>query len=172
MDGVGPAPPARTRGSARTPPPARSFVPFFGSTTPRALQRPATAADTHLISTTSPGFQTPPSRKDGGVALVHSSRDKKENGGAGSLGETAPEVGHEGGVCSICLSPLKSSGSNRRQEQREVYTVRLCKHNFHRACLVENRGAGNVGCPCCRGPLEPGLTPEATAEERGRMART
>ncbi|CAM9431736.1 unnamed protein product [Ectocarpus sp. 8 AP-2014] len=160
-------PPASTLESARMPPPARSF---FGSTTPRAL-RPATAADTLLISTTSPGFQTPPKRKDGRVELVNSSRDK-ENGGAG-MGETAPEVDHEGGgVCSICLSPLKNSGSNRRQEQREVYTVRLCKHNFHRACLVVNRGAGNVGCPCCRGPLEPGLTPEATAEEREQMART
>ncbi|CAM9996655.1 unnamed protein product, partial [Ectocarpus sp. 12 AP-2014] len=85
---------------------------------------------------------------DGRVEVVNSSRDK-ENGGAG-MGETAPEVDHEGdGVCSICLSPLKNSGSNRRQEQREVYTISLCKHNFHRACLVENRGAGNVGCPCC-----------------------
>ncbi|CAN0514365.1 unnamed protein product, partial [Ectocarpus sp. 12 AP-2014] len=45
MDGVGP--PASTLESARTPPPARSFSPFFGSTTPRAL-RPATAADTLL----------------------------------------------------------------------------------------------------------------------------
>ncbi|CAM9481748.1 unnamed protein product [Ectocarpus sp. 4 AP-2014] len=163
-------PPAGTLESARTPPSARSFAPFFGSTTPRAL-RPATAADALLISTMSPGFQTPPKRKDGRAEVVNSSRDK-ENGGAG-MDETAPEVDHEGGgVCSICLSPLKISGSNRRQEQREVYTVRLCKHNFHRACLVENRGAGNVGCPCCRGPLEPGLTPEATAGEREQMART
>lgn len=120
---AGPAP-ASTRESARTPPPARSFAPFLGSTTPRAL-RPATAVDTLLISTTSPGFQTPPNGKDGRVALVNSSRDK-ENSRAG-MGETAPEVGNEGGLCSICLSPLKKSGSTRRQEQREVYTVRLCK---------------------------------------------
>ncbi|CBJ49190.1 hypothetical protein Esi_0211_0005 [Ectocarpus siliculosus] len=125
MDGVGP--PASTLESARTPPRARSFTPFFGSTTPRALRPATSAADTLSISTTSPGFQTPPKRKDGRVAVVNSSRDK-ENGGAG-MGETAPEVDNEGGggVCSICLSPLKNSGTNRRQEQREVYTVRLCK---------------------------------------------
>ncbi|CAM9192160.1 unnamed protein product, partial [Laminaria digitata] len=66
----------------------------------------------------------------------------------------------------ICLSPLvKSSG-----EKREVYTVQLCRHNFHRGCLMENRRAGNTGCPYCRGTLEQGLTPEATAAEREASA--
>ncbi|CAN0550825.1 unnamed protein product, partial [Ectocarpus sp. 12 AP-2014] len=43
-------------------------------------------------------------------------------------------------------------------------------HKFHRACLAENRRAGNIGCPCCRGPLERGLTPTPTAAERRATA--
>lgn len=44
------------------------------------------------------------------------------------------------------------------------------QHKFHRACLAENRRAGNIGCPCCRGPLERGLTPTPTAAERRATA--
>eukprot|EP00752_Nemacystus_decipiens_P001541 g1509.t1 len=69
-----------------------------------------------------------------------------------------------GGSCAICLSPLRKSG------RREVYTVQLCRHSFHRDCLVENRKAGNTGCPYCRGELERGLTPETTPAEREASA--
>lgn len=44
------------------------------------------------------------------------------------------------------------------------------QHSFHRACLVENRRAGNTGCPYCRGELDQGLTPEPTAAENRAAA--
>eukprot|EP00904_Undaria_pinnatifida_P006098 jgi/Undpi1/2618/HiC_scaffold_13.g05997.m1 len=77
-----------------------------------------------------------------------------------------PSLKEKAASCAICLSPLvKLCGENR-----EVYTVQLCRHTFHRGCLTENRRAGNTGCPYCRGALEKGLTPEATAAEREASA--
>ncbi|CBJ48733.1 expressed unknown protein [Ectocarpus siliculosus] len=76
------------------------------------------------------------------------------------------------GDCVICLCPLRSSSQQpqEEQQQQEVYQIQACGHKFHRACLAENRRAGNIGCPCCRGPLERGLTPTPTAAERRATA--
>eukprot|EP00903_Cladosiphon_okamuranus_P022160 g20379.t1 len=77
-----------------------------------------------------------------------------------------------GGECAICLSPLKRGNQPQQPQppQQEIYRVHGCGHTFHRACLVESRRAGNRGCPCCRGELEQGLTPEPTTAENTAAA--
>ncbi|CAM9540670.1 unnamed protein product [Pylaiella littoralis] len=87
-----------------------------------------------------------------------------------SGGPPRTPAAYKGGSCAICLSPLRKSSSPGFQKGEQVYTVQLCRHNFHRTCLVENRRAGNVGCPYCRGPLARGLTPETSSEEREARA--
>eukprot|EP00903_Cladosiphon_okamuranus_P013581 g12650.t1 len=105
---------------------------------------------------------TSSSQSSGSVSRVTSNGKMGVGGDDGNEGLLTPTLG--GGSCSICLSPLKKkSGSN---DSKEVYTIHQCRHKFHRHCLVENRRVGNTGCPYCRGELERGLTPEATAEER------
>lgn len=37
-------------------------------------------------------------------------------------------------------------------------------------CLVENRQAGNAGCPCCFHPLKPSLAPTPTTGDRRAAA--
>ncbi|CAM9568537.1 unnamed protein product, partial [Ectocarpus sp. 6 AP-2014] len=159
-------------------PPAAAATPTRPKTPGSATQGPEVLAPPSAVPATVPTaapavFQTPCRKDDARRRCSSSSKGSKgsvrkmANDERSSVGDSEGRVelmtpACRGGSCAICLSPLKKPSGAKK----EVYTVRLCQHMFHRACLVENRRAGNTGCPYCRGDLERGLTPEATAAER------
>ncbi|CAM9349861.1 unnamed protein product, partial [Scytosiphon promiscuus] len=138
--------------------------------TPRTARRrhAASAAAASGATVAAPSALASASTPEAGVH----DHTEKENGGCVVEAEgLRTPVARRGGTCAICLSPLKKharegSQHRRQNQQSELYTIQGCGHNFHRACLTENRRAGNEGCPCCRGFLEQGLTPAPTVAER------
>ncbi|CAM9994595.1 unnamed protein product [Ectocarpus sp. 13 AM-2016] len=167
---------ANVRPSAAAATPTRPKTPGSATQGPEVLAPPSAVPAT--VPAAAPAVFQTPCRKDDAprrCSISSSSSSSKggcsvrkmANGERASVGDgegraelTTPAC--RGGSCAICLSPLKKPSGAKK----EVYTVRLCQHMFHRVCLVENRRAGNTGCPYCRGDLERGLTPEATAAER------
>jgi len=55
-------------------------------------------------------------------------------------------------LCSICRQPMD-------EEQGNLYTVKGCKHTYHKHCISQWK-KHSMKCPCCQGPVpnEIGLT--------------
>lgn len=72
-----------------------------------------------------------------------------------------PYAGQGGGasetvVCSICLEPLR--------QWQLCSEVPVCRHVFHRECLVE-WARSNGSCPLCRAKIVPGSYGVAVADD-------